>query len=63
MQLNLAFLRPKKRRPAPGLCLVTDAAKTEAMLREWQQELLADLDHDVPDSEADKGQTTGGDRG
>lgn len=63
MPLNLAFLRPKKRQPAPGLCLVTDAAKTEAMLREWQQELLADLDHDATVPAADKAQTTGGDRG
>jgi hypothetical protein len=63
MPLNLAFLRPKKRQPAPGLCLVTDAAKTEAMLREWQQELLADLDSNVTDSEAGTAQTTGGERG
>lgn len=43
MKISFAFLRSKQRRTPPGLCLLTDAARSEALLKEWQQELLTKL--------------------
>lgn len=43
MKLNLAFLKPKQRSTPPGLCLLTDAARSGVVLMEWQQELLTKL--------------------